>query len=75
VRQLRDADQKGILMKLSELTERHCAFCGNPFMPRSPKQIYDVVDCRYRAARQVVFERRKAERERQEAAKAATAAQ
>jgi len=54
-------------MKLSELTERQCAFCGDTFMPKTPRQIYDVADCRYRAARQAVFEKRKAERERQAA--------
>jgi hypothetical protein len=55
-------------MKLSELTERQCAFCGDTFMPKVPMQIYDVADCRYRAARQVAFEKRRAERERREAA-------
>jgi hypothetical protein len=67
VRQLRDADPKGIIMKLSELTERQCAFCGDTFMPKVPMQIYDVADCRYRAARQVAFEKRRAEREQREA--------
>lgn len=62
-------------MKLSELTERQCAFCGDTFMPKVPRQIYDVTDCRYRAQRQVMFEKRKAERERREAAEAAAAAQ
>ena len=49
-------------MKMSELTERKCAFCGDTFMPNTPRQIYDVYDCRYRAARQKAYERRQAER-------------
>lgn len=56
-------------MKLDELTERKCVFCGDVFMPKSPRQIYDVYDCRYRAARQRAYEKRLAER----AAKAALA--
>ena len=47
-------------MKLSELTERQCAFCGDPFMPHSPRHIYDTADCRARHDRQVKYERRQA---------------
>jgi hypothetical protein len=52
------------------LPERQCAFCGDPFVPNTPKQKYDVYDCRLRAARQKAYEKRQAER----AAKAAAAA-
>lgn len=47
---------------MEALPERNCVFCGDPFVPRTSKQIYDVLDCRYRAARQKAYEKRKAAR-------------
>jgi hypothetical protein len=49
-------------MKLSELTERRCLFCDDPFMPKSPRQVYDTRDCQVRAERQRRWEQRQAER-------------
>lgn len=39
---------------------RKCAFCGDTFRPVTGKQKYDTADCRYRAARQVVYDKRQA---------------
>lgn len=57
------------------LPERTCAFCGDPFVPNTPKQIYDVLDCRYRASRQKAYEKRQAAKAEREAAKALAATQ
>lgn len=57
-------------MKLSELTERQCAFCGDTFMPVHPNQLYDTTDCRIRQDRQVKYERRQADKAEREAARA-----
>ena len=66
---MRDAahDRRETDVKLTELTQRTCAFCGDTFMPRHPKQIYDSTDCRYRQARQVAYEQRQRELAEQEA--------
>lgn len=62
-------------MKLSELTERQCVFCGDTFMPKLPQQVYDTADCRIRADRQARWERRQAAKlAAVEAASAAAAA-
>lgn len=52
---------------MDQLPERNCKFCGDPFIPRTSKQLYDVLDCRYRQARQVAYEKRQAERVAREA--------
>ena len=45
------------------LPEQRCAFCGDPFMPnRNTLQKYCSVDCRYRQARQVAYQRRVADK-------------
>lgn len=47
-----------------------CEFCGDPFTPnRNGLQKYCSVDCRYRAAKQVRWERRQAEKQALEAIK------
>jgi hypothetical protein len=47
---------------MEPLPERRCAFCDDPFTPRTSKQIYDVLDCRYRMSRQRAREKREAEK-------------
>ena len=54
-------------MKLSELTERRCEFCGDPFMPKMTVQKYCSTDCRYRQARQTAHEQRVADKAAQQA--------
>jgi hypothetical protein len=44
------------------LPERRCAFCDDPFIPSTGKQIYDCRDCQVRAERQRRWEQRQAER-------------
>ena len=58
-------------MKLTELTPRECAFCGDTFMPKHPNQLYDTADCRIRQDRQKKYEQRQADKAEREAARAA----
>lgn len=52
---------------MDQLPERNCLFCGDPFIPRTSKQLYDVLDCRYRAARQKAWEKRQAAKAQRQA--------
>lgn len=48
-----------------------CPFCGDTFTPRHPNQVYDSYDCRWRMRRQVLRERKEAEKAAAEALAAA----